>query len=727
MYPADWTARLSTAPALAEFLDGGVPKAGSVAAHTGLALLTHLKSCPKCRSSSAYATWFSTANRALRASQAPPPPEFTPMAISTLCHSGIDFLGSTCATATAGCIEEVLANIAQALGMHFDEAKLFGSIRADPRFSALEIAKTELDRVSSYAVHRAKIVPHLRRFQQLQVDLGAFDAALRSCGTDVVSHKTSEVPVVDYHACAQQVLAMEAEELKKCVAEWEAKHRVSFMDAFSAFGRACLDLRSLIDPVVGSLDDVPTFSSRVARRAIALQRAAVWADSGGAVRKVEAAPDAECDDSLTEVVGVRPKNHMQVIVKVRPQLSHQAVEEESIALDEDGRTVRLELPHGRAKTFRFDGVFSDISQRDFFSQSGTAGLVDEVLEGGISTVFAYGQTGSGKTFSIFGTEGCTSSAHRSVGSNSSEKRLAKPPPTPPTMAAHILECIMSERYQEAGLAPRAMRYLFRRLAASDKSYEISVSFLELYNERLRDLLEPANTGLVLRQEGDAFTVLKLTRARVESTGELLQRLAEGLKNRMVADQGLNRTSSRSHAVLTVEVALPRGGGSRRPGRLVFADLAGSERQSGTVPPGGFGTGRSASGTMKETCSINQSLFTLSNAISQVAAGRTDSAQFRTSNLTKVLKDSLVGSGHTILVATVSSTKAWADESANTLAFAQKCASVVSREAKPSSALGSLEEARAEIRRLRTELVAFQKDNAALRSFLMHGPPKGCAL
>ena len=245
-------------------------------------------------------------------------------------------------------------------------------------------------------------------------------------------------------------------------------------------------------------------------------------------------------------------------------------------------------------------------------------FVDSVIEGYNGTVFAYGQTGSGKTFTITGG---------------------------------------AERYVDRGIIPRALSYIFGKIAdKTDTTYEVRVSYLEIYNEAGYDLLDPSHEtkGLedlpkvTLQEDHDGRIHLRNLSAQLaRNEEEALNLLFVGDTNRMISETPMNMASSRSHCIFTISIeARPSGSDVVRRSKLHLVDLAGSERVKKT---GIEGT------VLREARYINLSLHYLEQVI--VALQEKKFVPYRNSMMTSVLRDSLGGNCKTVMVATLSSEEA----------------------------------------------------------------------
>jgi kinesin family protein 18/19 len=232
---------------------------------------------------------------------------------------------------------------------------------------------------------------------------------------------------------------------------------------------------------------------------------------------------------------------------------------------------RSVVPTGKRvkdQTFGFDRIFDEnVTQAEVYEATAKP-LLDNVLDGYNATVFAYGATGCGKTHTITGT------------------------------------------VQQPGIIFLTMQELFERISETtdDKVTEVSLSYLEIYNETIRDLLVPGNTkaGLMLREDANqAVSVAGLSSHRPQNVEEVMEMIMRGNELRTMSPTEANATSSRSHAVLQINVAQKdRNASVDEPhtmATLSIIDLAGSERASATKNRGA---------RLLEGANINKSLLAL---------------------------------------------------------------------------------------------------------------------
>ncbi|CAD8056087.1 unnamed protein product [Paramecium sonneborni] len=282
------------------------------------------------------------------------------------------------------------------------------------------------------------------------------------------------------------------------------------------------------------------------------------------------------------------------------------------------------------KQFTFDQIFDTQSLQENVYNSTASPIVESVLEGYNGTIFAYGQTGTGKTHTMEGKD------------------------DPPTLR---------------GIIPRTFDHIFERIEnmAKNKQFLVKVSFLELYNEEIRDLLSKnIKNKLEIRENPDTGVYIKdLSKFMIESPQEMREKLLHGRENRAVGATAMNQDSSRSHSLFQIIVEtneMIQGQSHVTVGKLNLVDLAGSERQSKTHATGD---------RLKEAININQSLTTLGNVISALVDNKSQHIPYRDSKLTRLLQDSLGGNTKTVMIANIGPADYNYDETISTLRYAHR--------------------------------------------------------
>lgn len=266
---------------------------------------------------------------------------------------------------------------------------------------------------------------------------------------------------------------------------------------------------------------------------------------------------------------------------------------------------------------------------------------------------------------------------------------------------------------DAGIIPRVLQSLFNKLEADGTENCVRCSFIELYNEELRDLLTPDENAKLkifddISKKGHATTVVQGVEERhITNAAEGIQRLKEGSQRRQVAATKCNDLSSRSHTVFTITVYTKRQSGSSEDdfislGKLNLVDLAGSEN----IQRSGAENKRAA-----EAGLINKSLLTLGRVINALV-DKSSHIPYRESKLTRLLQDSLGGRTKTCIIATVSPAKSNLEETISTLDYAFRAKNIKNKPQVNSliSKKALLMEFTAEIEKLKTELIATRLRN-----------------
>ncbi|CAD7932320.1 unnamed protein product [Amoebophrya sp. A120] len=354
---------------------------------------------------------------------------------------------------------------------------------------------------------------------------------------------------------------------------------------------------------------------------------------------------------------------VKVVIRCRP-LSGQEIQDgrqKVVDLDVKSSSVTCRKPNDATavKSFTFDAVYDHNSTQVAIYEETASIIVDSTLDGYNGTVFAYGQTGTGKTFTMVG---------------------------------------VLEQEELLGMIPRAFEHIFRHIQTTGENSQFLVraSYLEIYNEEIRDLLSKnPKTKLELKDNPDTGVYVKdLSAFVVKGVEEMHQVMAAGTRNRSVGQTKMNETSSRSHSIFTITIECSTNG-HIRVGKLNMVDLAGSERQSKTGATGD---------TLKEATKINLSLSALGNVISALVDAKTSFVPYRDSKLTRLLQDSLGGNTKTVMVANVGPVDYNYDETISTLRYAHRAKSIQNKpkiNEDPKDAM--LREFQEEIARLRRQV------------------------
>ncbi|XP_042692775.1 LOW QUALITY PROTEIN: kinesin-like protein KIF18B [Centrocercus urophasianus] len=384
------------------------------------------------------------------------------------------------------------------------------------------------------------------------------------------------------------------------------------------------------------------------------------------------------DGAVAVMVRVRPAVPSERDGAARPVLH--VVDQHILVFDpeEPGGPPGTALPargpkhRGKDLKFVFDRVFGEgATQEEVFLHT-TREVLDGVLNGYNCSVFAYGATGAGKTYTMLGSE------------------------------------------QSPGIMYLTMAELYRRIEArrDDKSCEVLVSYQEVYNEQIHDLLEPKGP-LAIREDPEKGVVVQgLSFHQPKSAEQLLEMLANGNKNRTQHPTDANATSSRSHAVFQIYVKQQdRVVGlaqDLRVAKMSLIDLAGSERASVTNTKGE---------RLREGANINRSLLALINVINALADAKSKKTHipYRDSKLTRLLKDSIGGNCRTIMIAAVSPSSLAYEDTYNTLKYANRAkeiklslkSNVLSLDCHISKYATICEQLKTEVADLRAKLRAYE--------------------
>ncbi|XP_065095899.1 kinesin-like protein KIF17 [Ochlerotatus camptorhynchus] len=341
--------------------------------------------------------------------------------------------------------------------------------------------------------------------------------------------------------------------------------------------------------------------------------------------------------------------NVKVVVRCRPMNKREQSSGCKNITQIDNSTVNLDNPSDSSapqKSFKFDSAYGYAATTENIYSEICYPLIESVLEGYNATIFAYGQTGCGKSHTMQGTTYNMSAAD-------------------PNNANNI------------GIIPRSFEHVFEAISvASDVRYLVLVSYLEIYNETIRDLLSLSSggTSLAIKEHpGDGVTVQGLSMHTVHGIKECIELLDMGAKNRIVGATLMNVESSRSHSIFTITLEQMSTGAGQdaviKRGKLNLVDLAGSERQSKTGATGD---------RLKEATKINLSLSALGNVISALVDGKTKHVPYRDSKLTRLLQDSLGGNTKTLMVACISPADFNYDETLSTLRYASRAKNIANK-------------------------------------------------
>ncbi|TNN03241.1 hypothetical protein fugu_000270 [Takifugu bimaculatus] len=346
------------------------------------------------------------------------------------------------------------------------------------------------------------------------------------------------------------------------------------------------------------------------------------------------------DQQLTVALRIRPVSDAEQ-EEGATIAAHRLDEQMVILMDplEDPDDI-LRANRSREKTYMFDVAFDYLASQAEVYRATTKGLIEGLISGYNATCLRLRPhrcvDGScGKTYTMLGTD------------------------------------------KEPGIYVRTLNDLFRAIeeTSDDMLYSVSMSYLEIYNEMIRDLLNPSSGFLDLREDSKGvIQVAGITEVSTINAQEIMELLVKGNKQRTQEPTAANRTSSRSHAVL--QVAVRQQSRCRdvlqevRFARLFMIDLAGSERAAQTQNRGQ---------RLKEGAHINRSLLALGNCINALSdKNGAKYVNYRDSKLTRLLKDSLGGNSRTVMIAHISPASVAFEESRNTLTYADRAKNIRTR-------------------------------------------------
>ncbi|NWR83269.1 KI18A protein, partial [Furnarius figulus] len=391
-------------------------------------------------------------------------------------------------------------------------------------------------------------------------------------------------------------------------------------------------------------------------------------------------------------------NHVKVVVRVRPETQKEKQDNFSRVvhvIDQhvlvfDPKEGEVSFFNGKRLThrdinkrqrkdikFMFDAIFDESSSQLEVFENTTKTLIDGFLNGYNCTVLAYGATGAGKTHTMLGSP------------------------------------------EDPGVMYLTMMTLYNRMdqIKQDKICDVAVSYLEIYNEQIRDLLVSSGPLAVREDAQQGVVVQGLTLHQPKSAEEILQMLDYGNKNRTQHPTDVNASSSRSHAVFQIYLRQQDKTASInqnvRVAKMSLIDLAGSERASATNAKGA----RFVEGT-----NINRSLLALGNVINALADPKQKKhIPYRNSKLTRLLKDSLGGNCRTIMIAAVSPSSLFYDDTYNTLKYANRAkdiksslkSNVISLDSHISQYVKVCNEQKKEILMLKEKLREYEEKQASI--------------
>ncbi|KAG7597862.1 Kinesin motor domain [Arabidopsis suecica] len=329
--------------------------------------------------------------------------------------------------------------------------------------------------------------------------------------------------------------------------------------------------------------------------------------------------------SGTAVASTKLKENITVTIRFRPLSPREVNNGDEIAWYADGDyTIRNE--YNPALCYGFDRVFGPPTTTRRVYDIAAQQVVSGAMSGINGTVFAYGVTSSGKTHTMHGEQ------------------------------------------RSPGIIPLAVKDVFSIIQETpEREFLLRVSYLEIYNEVINDLLDPTGQNLRIREDAQGTYVEGIKDEVVLSPAHALSLIASGEEHRHVGSNNVNLFSSRSHTMFTLTIeSSPHGKGDDGEdvslSQLHLIDLAGSESSKTEI------TGQ----RRKEGSSINKSLLTLGTVISKLTDTKAAHIPYRDSKLTRLLQSTLSGHGRVSLICTITPASSTSEETHNTLKFAQRC-------------------------------------------------------
>nr|CCA25314.1 kinesin putative [Albugo laibachii Nc14] len=401
-------------------------------------------------------------------------------------------------------------------------------------------------------------------------------------------------------------------------------------------------------------------------------------------------------------------NSMLVAVRLRPINQHEerqghrkccrVIGNQTIVIERLGQPQHhLKSQQRSEREYAFDLAFSEEATQNEIYQRTVRDIIPTILNGFDATIFAYGATGAGKTHTMMGSERdgvlVSSESSEEMEDLQSQDLMLSVDGIIPQALADIFQSIQNRQAEEKNL---------RLQSATTFEWEVLISYLEVYNEQIRDLLKPSDTPLALREDTakGVVHVAGLHYEYAHSAEEVLSYLRRGNRFRKTEPTAANQVSSRSHAIIQVlvrhkriELVPPRAqpGEAITEGKLSLIDLAGSERASATKNRGL---------RLTEGANINKSLLALANCINSLSSSHSKTrfsrsresiaskkafspvirtprrkAHYRDSKLTHLLKNSLEGDCRLIMIANINPSHKCYEETHNTLKYANRAKNI----------------------------------------------------
>jgi len=338
----------------------------------------------------------------------------------------------------------------------------------------------------------------------------------------------------------------------------------------------------------------------------------------------------------------------------------------------------------KEKIFVFDNAFAEAKSTEEIYKETLTPALENMIQGFNSTVFAYGMTGAGKTHTMFGD------IYNSTGG----------------------------MQLNPGLVNLMVRDIFQTFTNESTNYEffMKMSYIEIYNEQIRDLLNPSAENLmVVEDPGKGVMISNLSEYIIHTEQELLKHIFQGNSRRIMATTHANQFSSRSHAI--IQLTVEKRSRVRdiqetyTQSKLCFVDLAGSERAATTENRGI---------RLQEGANINRSLLALGNCINILSDSNKKGAfvPYRDSKLTRLLKDSLGGNTRTIMLACISPASIAYEETVNTLNYASRARKIKKK------VMSNIKEVELHVSQYKEIIESLRNEIGSLKQQLEKGPQGG---
>ena len=327
--------------------------------------------------------------------------------------------------------------------------------------------------------------------------------------------------------------------------------------------------------------------------------------------------------SITVAIRIRPLNKNEL--DVSPVEAIKVINNSSLLVSIDSSIKKTNQI--KEQQFFFDYVFDKNTSQQTIYETTAKNLLPGIIDGYNATVFAYGATGSGKTYTMLGTS------------------------------------------KEKGIMTRSISDLFKLLNNyKNKDFKMDVSYIEIYNEIIRDLLADGNVIDIHEDSQKGVVLLGVREIEVENTDNFYDVLFLGNKKRTTGSTNNNESSSRSHAVLRINLDnKDKNSNDIITGKFILVDLAGSEKLNNN-------NNNKNQERLKEGSNINKSLLALGVCINALAS-KTKFIPWRDSKLTRILKDSLGGNSRIIMISTISPSIFNVDETINTLVYSNRAKNI----------------------------------------------------